>query len=165
MANNHIHYKVWDEIIYRFLNFNVDFRESKCFFPTPNFIPYCIYDYISLLGLKSIHVEMDPMHHIHVTAFITTRTWLAATRIHEIIYYCLMLVLTLTEYPTEPGSTWPLFYPNGIYCPLHWQPSGTDTPDPPLSSRPVSSAACGARPRRRAETQVYTHPPMGCTWA
>ena len=45
-------YKVWDEITYSFLNFNGGTFEVK-FYPTL----YWACDYLSMLGLKLIHVS------------------------------------------------------------------------------------------------------------
>ena len=51
LANNNIHYKVWDEITHLFPNFNgtaIDVWESHTLM---------IYDYLIMLGFKLIHVS------------------------------------------------------------------------------------------------------------
>ena len=57
LTSNYIHYNVWDEITYPFLNFQRCKRWSlgvdKYFHPTL----YWVYDYLYMLGLKLNHVN------------------------------------------------------------------------------------------------------------
>ena len=80
--SNYTHYKVWDEITYRFPNFRVRGAAIESWEWISNFIPCLIrhvINYLSMLGLKFIHVcKRGPW-------------WQAAvTRILDCMYYLFM---------------------------------------------------------------------------